>query len=313
MMIDDILLFVKVVDSGSILAVEKITNLAKSTISRKMQGLEQQLGGQIFNRNTRGIELTMLGYNLYEKFRNYEEDLAQKLQLVNSNDTVARGRLNVLLPVTFSDKFIIPQLGIFLENNPFLKINILHNFREFNMQKEEYDIAVINYPPKQQTQKFRYLASDKIVVATTPEYLAKVGTLDKLEEVINQPIVGRVLPDGSLSDVANLYHELNDEVIPVKLKAQFYVNNFLESKNFVYSNHGISAFPLHYINDELADKRLIRLLPEYHAGIVDYYLLRNIPESDPRYRVFLEFLNTCLHQNSLSTTRLSNDQLFNRK
>lgn len=312
-MIDDILLFVKVVDAGSILAVEKVTSLAKSTISRKMQGLEQQLGGQIFNRNTRGIELTMLGYNLYEKFRNYEDELSNKLHAVNSKETTARGRLNVLLPITFADKFVIPRIGSLLANHPALKINLMHNFREFNMQKEEYDIAIINYLPKQQTQKFRFLACDKIVVTASAEYVARAGNLTTLEEVARQPIVGKVLPDGSLSKMANLYHEHSAEVIPVELNTQFYVNNFLESKNYVYNNHGISAFPLHYIQDELDDGRLIRLLPEYHAGIIDYYLLRNIPEHDQRFIVFLEFLQQCLSQYSLSTARISNDQLVYRK
>jgi DNA-binding transcriptional LysR family regulator len=109
-MLDDILLFVKVVDAGSILAAEKILNIPKSTISRKMQALEEEFGDALFNRSTHKIGLTMLGHNIYTKFKDYENKLSEMLVSVKNNTKDVRGRLNVLLPFALTVD-VMPKHG----------------------------------------------------------------------------------------------------------------------------------------------------------------------------------------------------------
>ena len=58
---DDILLFVKLVNIGTFSGLAKSINVTQSTISKKIQKLEQQLNLQLIHRNSRTLELTADG------------------------------------------------------------------------------------------------------------------------------------------------------------------------------------------------------------------------------------------------------------
>lgn len=309
-MLDDILLFVKVVDAGSILSVEKMLNISKSTISRRIQILEEALGDSLFNRTTRGIALTMLGHNLYARFKGYESKLSDMLSSVSGDLSVVTGRLNVLLPYALSDDILLPRLNSFLSQYPGLQLNIMHSSNVFNMQKELYDIAIINYLPRQQNQKFKLIAFDKVIAVCTPEYVNKHGLWDNFEDHDKHLIVGKLNPDGTLAAESPLFNEITGEVYYIRIKPKIIYNNFVEAKRFVLSNNGIAALPLSTINHELDNGKLIRLFPDYHVGILNYHLMRNIAETDSRYIVFMQFLHKCLSDAGLNQKPANPKQYF---
>lgn len=309
-MIDDILLFIKVVDAGSILAAEKILNIPKSTISRKMQALEEEFGDALFNRSTHKIGLTMLGHNIYAQFKDYEARLSEMLASVSSNNKQVRGRLNVLLPFALTTDVVLPKIGAFLSNYPELQLNIMHSFQVFNMQKEFYDIAIINYQPKQQNQRFKSLASDKVIVVCTPEYADKYGVWTNIEDHDQHIIVGKIAPDGVVVQDIPIYNVKTAETYLVKLKPKIFFANFNECKSFVLENNGIAGIPYSMIQKELETGRVMRLIPDWHAGVINYYLMRNIADNDPRYVVFLKFIHECLQENNLERIPHNSNQFF---
>ena len=311
-MLENILIFVKVVNSGSILAAEKILSLSKSSISRKMQELEAELGVTLLNRNMHGIQLTMTGYSLYEKFRDYEEVLASKLYAVSNHEKQAAGKLNILLPYTFSEKFIIPRLNKILCENPLLQINLEHDFRYFNMRREQYDVAIINYMPSQQTQKIKLIASDKIIFVCTGEYLEQHGHCNTINEYLTHVKTGRVAPDGTCDNTTLLVNELTEEISILKSNPQFFVNNFADAKIFAMNHNGITCLPQHYIEYEIRLGNLVRVLSNYHAGVMDYYLLRNIAENDPRFLLFNNVLSASLREFAMSVHKSTPSHLFHR-
>lgn len=309
-MLDDILLFVKVVEAGSILSVEKMLSISKSTISRRIQILEESLGDSLFNRTTHGIALTMLGHNLYARFKDYESKLSDMLSSVKGDLTAVTGRLNVLLPYALSDDILLPKLNDFLSKYPGLQLNIMHSSNVFNMQKELYDIAIINYLPRQQNQKFKLVAFDKVVAVCTPEYINKHGLLDNFEDHDQHFIVGKLNPDGTLASEAPLFNEITGEVYYIKFKPKIIYNSFTEAKRFVLTNNGIAALPWSTIHSELESGQLVRLFPDHHAGILNYHLMRNIAETDSRYIVFMQFLQKCLAESGLDQKPANPKQCF---
>jgi DNA-binding transcriptional LysR family regulator len=66
-MLDDIALFVKLVDVGSFSQVAKLTNSTQATISRRIQNLEADLGVVVLKRNQRGLVMTDEGRNVERK------------------------------------------------------------------------------------------------------------------------------------------------------------------------------------------------------------------------------------------------------
>lgn len=107
-----------------------------------------------------------------------------------------------------------------------------------------------------------------------------------------------------------IYNEKTAETYFVKLKPKIFFANFNECKNFVLENNGIAGIPYSMIQKELEMGRVIRLIPDWHAGIINYYLMRNIADNDPRYVVFVKFINECLKNNNLERIPHNSNQFF---
>jgi DNA-binding transcriptional LysR family regulator len=82
---DDIRVFLVVAGAGSTLAASKKLNMNQTTVSRRMQALEQALGVTLFERDTRGYALTAQGREML--------DVAGHLGAAATNVAVRAGHL----------------------------------------------------------------------------------------------------------------------------------------------------------------------------------------------------------------------------
>lgn len=64
---DDILTFIRVMETGSITAAAERMNLSKSVISKRISDLEEALGVELFQRSTRQVRPTENGHAFYER------------------------------------------------------------------------------------------------------------------------------------------------------------------------------------------------------------------------------------------------------
>ena len=66
-MFDEIEVFIKVAELGSFSAAASSLNLPQSTVSRRIQRLEDRLEVLLFNRTTRQVKLTTAGKEYYSQ------------------------------------------------------------------------------------------------------------------------------------------------------------------------------------------------------------------------------------------------------
>jgi DNA-binding transcriptional LysR family regulator len=65
--LNDIQLFVAVVDAGSFAAGAQTMSLSRSAAGKAIARLEERLGARLFNRTTRALSLTDEGPKFYER------------------------------------------------------------------------------------------------------------------------------------------------------------------------------------------------------------------------------------------------------
>ena len=86
MKIEQLNQLIQIVESGSMNTAAKEMYVARSSLSTSMKGLEEELGGQIFNRHSNGVSLTPFGATVYHHAR----DICSRVQFlrgVSSADT----------------------------------------------------------------------------------------------------------------------------------------------------------------------------------------------------------------------------------
>lgn len=284
-MIDDILLFLKVVEAGSILSVEKKLSIPRSTISRKIRSLEIKVGKDLLIRNYQGIVLTEEGRVFYERFKDYEKKLSSILSVECNEELSYVGRLNVLLPLSFTDA-LLPYLKKFFNNYPGIELNILHSCKKFNMKKEIYDLAVIDYEPSQQDQKFKKLFITKKVLVCSTNNLEKYPEIKSLEDIAGGFWVGKSEVEGIVPRKINIYDENNLTISEIKVNHKVIFSDYNKVKSYIMENDGIAELPLYLVKSDLDKGTLVNIFPTYHTGEIKYNLLRNINTDDPRYIIF---------------------------
>ena len=93
--LNDFFYFVQIVDRGGFTAAGRTLRVPKSTLSHRMQQLEQELGTPLFRRLTRGVELTEPGTLLLDEARQILEQVERTKANVRNRARGKTGHIRV--------------------------------------------------------------------------------------------------------------------------------------------------------------------------------------------------------------------------
>lgn len=122
--------FCETVDAGSVVQAASRVFVAPTAISMQISQLEAELGGELFDRSRRPMELTQLGHYFYPRAR---ELLADAARLKESAQGVAAGHGDLLaIGYTRSSIFsLLPQaIRAFRKSRPGVQIELLTTLSE---------------------------------------------------------------------------------------------------------------------------------------------------------------------------------------
>ena len=99
--LEDMAMFVRIVEAGSITKAAEQLNIAKSAVSRRLKELEARLGSQLISRTTRHSKLTQAGEQYYQQVNH----ILRAVDAVNENTSEApmrvEGTLKMTAPLSF--------------------------------------------------------------------------------------------------------------------------------------------------------------------------------------------------------------------
>jgi DNA-binding transcriptional LysR family regulator len=184
-MIDAINSFLAVVAFGNFSKAAKAQELAVSSVSRKIDWLEVELGAKLFNRSTRLLVLTDAGEKFLPTARNMLAELAEVKGAISSLQVEPRGLISVTAPTAFGRRHVAPAIGDFLKKYPLLEIDLQISDEMIDLNTERVDVAVrIGVLPNSDLLATR-LAPQRRVACASPEYLARRGMPSHPEELLH--------------------------------------------------------------------------------------------------------------------------------
>ncbi len=87
MNLEELRTFLEVIETGSLIAASRRLNVTQSTVTARINGLEDELGQKLIHRNKSGTELTSPGF----KFKRYAEVMLQLWTQARSEVSLPRG------------------------------------------------------------------------------------------------------------------------------------------------------------------------------------------------------------------------------
>ena len=139
---NDLLLFARVVNEGSISRAGERLGLPKSTVSRRLAALETQLGERLLLRTTRKLTVTDFGHGVLEHARLVADEVDAATALVQHRQATPRGRLRVSMPGDLATGVLDRLLGDFIVRYPEITLELDLTPRRVDLIGENIDLAL---------------------------------------------------------------------------------------------------------------------------------------------------------------------------
>jgi LysR family transcriptional regulator AphB len=175
-MLDDLALFVTIVEAGSLNAAAAKEGLPTATVTRRLQKLEAALGYRLLHRSARRTQPTAEGTQYYEQCRPLVQALRQATMRLDATLGAVEGSIRVLAPVNFASEILAPAWASFLEQYPKVKLELELSNEVQDLVGSGADLAIRIGAMADSTLTQRKLADVRLALAAAPSYLARNGT-----------------------------------------------------------------------------------------------------------------------------------------
>ena len=137
----DLYFFVKVVEKGSIVAASNYLNVPTSTLSRRIQAFEKDLGYKLIHRSAKKFGLTESGQRFYQSVSGTVTDLESRLEDVNSELSSLSGDIKITAPVSLGHYYVKQWVFDFMQQNPRITVETFLTNENVDLVKNSIDIA----------------------------------------------------------------------------------------------------------------------------------------------------------------------------
>ena len=139
---NDLALFAHVADAGSFTRAADKLGLPKSTLSRRLSGLESLLGERLIMRTTRRLTVTEFGSAVLEHARQVVAEVDGALALAQHRQAQPSGHLRVSMPGDIAMLALSGMLETFVREHPAVTLELDLSPRRVDLIAENYDLAL---------------------------------------------------------------------------------------------------------------------------------------------------------------------------
>ncbi|MBK2357449.1 LysR family transcriptional regulator [Francisella hispaniensis] len=290
---DDIFLFVRLVNTGTFTELAKQMNVSQSTVSRRIQNLEESITAKLIKRNSRGlIELTSAGEVLYRNFNNIEAQASDTLQKLLNRSREIRGVLKVKVPKLFFDNIIAARLDAFYTRYPNVKLVFTYTAGTVDLIKDNVDIAITTQRPQIQSCTVKTLIKAKNKLYAAKSYLKDKGAPKKVKDLENYNVVS-FFNDGQFEEKLVGFSEKDNIKEEISIKPNLFLSDAMYDINLATKcKKIINTLDIFTMNNNDVEA----VLEDYYFGETSFYLIRSVGVRNNLEEEFVKFINVCLQQ-----------------
>jgi DNA-binding transcriptional LysR family regulator len=180
----DMLVFVRVVEAGSLSGAARDLNLSLAVVSRKLARLEERLGVRLANRTTRTLTLTEEGDRFHARCTRILSEINEAEMEVTSGKDTATGLLRVTSTFAFGTRWLAPLLKEFQATHPGLHVHLNTTDTVTSIVEAGYDLAIRFGSLADSSLIARQLAPNVRVICASPSYLDAKGHPGTIEDLL---------------------------------------------------------------------------------------------------------------------------------
>ena len=171
---DDARVFLALARRGSLRQAGLELGVDQATVGRRITLLEQQLGAKLFIRTPRHYRPSPLGEALLPQ----AEAMAQAALAMMRTASLGEleGELCIATTDTLAQGFVLPAFTLLRQRHPGIRLKLLTAVSVSDIPNQEADLAIRSVRPEQGDLVVKRLATIKMGLYASPDYLARRGT-----------------------------------------------------------------------------------------------------------------------------------------
>lgn len=257
--LNEISIFIKVVELGSFIGAANALNIPKSTISAKVSSLEERLGVTLIQRTTRKLHITDVGHEYYQQCLKAIQQIAEAEKQVTQDQSIPSGLLRLSTTVEIGTS-ILPRIILeFKKKFPKIELDIILTDRHVDFVAERIDLAIRIGELKDSSLIAKKLGTIHFAPFASSKYLKNYPEIKTPQDIEKHDVIVFT----PIGNKWSLFSENNSQTIRVNSSTQ--INDITFIKSLALSGLGICLLPTFTCYPEVKSGKLIRVLKKWRS------------------------------------------------
>ena len=139
---DDIRTFLAIARARTLSGAARELGLRQSTMSRRLEALEQRAGARLLQKTPRGYDLTALGETVLANAERMEMEAIAVDRVVQGRDVALSGVIRVTTVDTIANWLLPPAIAAMQARYPAISVEVLPETRALSLSRREADLAI---------------------------------------------------------------------------------------------------------------------------------------------------------------------------
>nr|WP_275943915.1 LysR family transcriptional regulator [Gluconacetobacter takamatsuzukensis] len=287
---DELTLFVAVLDAGSMAAAGRRLHRSPPSVSRVLAGLEQRLGARLIDRTTRRLAPTEFGRQFAVQARDLIARYEALARTATQEADQPAGMLRITAPATFGRRHVAPVLADLLARFEKIRATLVLSDRNLDLIEEGLDVAIRIGELTDSTLMARKVGSVGRILVASPAYLHRRGMPRSVRDLAeHDSILIESRPVAREWRFASGPHGKGPHQV-MRLTPRVLANDVEAAIAIARDGLGIVRVLSYQVADDLAAGRLVRLLPDAEPAPTPVHLISTCLSHRPtKTTAFLDF------------------------
>jgi DNA-binding transcriptional LysR family regulator len=259
--LNDLRLFVEVVEHGSFSSAARDLGVQTSKLSRRVRALEEELGVRLLNRTSRSLSLTATGRQFHLHCLAMVAESKAAKDVVDQTQSEPQGTVRISCPVGLLDSGVSEMVARYVEKNPHVQILIDATNRRVDVVEEGVDIAIrVRLPPLEDTDlAVRQLGLSIQILVASADLEARHPAPGSIESLREWPTLS--MASRSEKFVWNLL-SADGQSISWSHRPRLATDDLASLRLAALRGIGVAMLPRELVDTDIQSGKLRRILPE---------------------------------------------------
>jgi len=266
---NDIPVFARVVETGSLTKAAHTLGVQKSSVSRSIIRLEAELGVRLLQRTTRHLGLTDAGQTFYERVRGALAGFDEASATVRELGSEPRGMIRMTALPGAAALGLADAIAGFTHQYPSISVDVEMSPRMVELVSEGFDLALRAGRLADSSLIARKVGTTDLPLLASPAYLKRRGRPGSPSELTDHDCVLFRGRNGKASWV--LFSDDGEQIVDVRGSISSDEMEFV--LRAAVAGAGIAALPSQLARESLMRQELEVVLPGHHLRGADLHVV----------------------------------------